>query len=61
MQVQTLGQEDGGEHGNPLQYSWLENLIDKEVWQAAIQRVAKSLTQLKRLCRHIHLTEYFLD
>ena len=47
MQVQPLVQEDPLEESNPLQYSWLENLIDKEVWQAAIHRVTKSLTQLK--------------
>ena len=36
----------GGGHGNPLEYSCLENLIDKGAWQATIQRVTKSQTQL---------------
>ena len=37
----------GGGNGNPLQYSCLENLMDKGAWQAAVHRVAKSWTQLK--------------
>ena len=34
-------------HGNPLQYSCLENLIDRGAWWATVHRVAKSWTQLK--------------
>ena len=37
----------GGEHGNPLQYSCLENLMNGGAWWAAVHRVAKSPTQLK--------------
>ena len=40
------GRSPGGENGNPLQYSCLENLMDKEAWRATVQRVAKSRTQL---------------
>ena len=45
-QIQSLGQEDppGGENGNPLQYSCLENPMDKEAWQATVQKAAKSWT-----------------
>ena len=32
----------GGGHGNPLQYSYLENPVHKGAWQAIVQRVAKS-------------------
>ena len=32
----------GGEHGNPLQYSCLENPMDRGAWRATVQRVAKS-------------------
>ena len=39
----------GGGHGNPLQYSCLENPMNRGAWWASIHRVAKSLTQLKRL------------
>ena len=45
-QVQSLSQEDspGGEHGNPLQYSCLENSMDREAWQATVHGIAKSPT-----------------
>ena len=33
----------GGGHGNPLQYSCLENPGDRGAWRAAVHRVAKSL------------------
>ena len=31
--VPGLGRFPGGGHGNPLQYSFLENLMDREAWQ----------------------------
>ena len=37
----------GGGHSNPLQYSCLENLMDREAWRATVHRVTKSQTQLK--------------
>ena len=39
-----LGRSPGGGHGNPLQNSCLENLIDKGAWQATVHGVAKSQT-----------------
>ena len=39
-------------HGNPLQYSCLENHTDRRAWRATINCVAQSWTQLKRLCTH---------
>ena len=41
------GRSLGGGHGNPLQYTCLENPMDRGTWWATVQRVAKSLTQLK--------------
>ena len=38
-----------GGHGNPLQYSCLENPMDRGIWPATVHRVAKSRPQLKRL------------
>ena len=38
-----------GEHGNPLQYSCLENPTDRGARQAAVPRVAQSWAQLRRL------------
>ena len=48
MWVQSLGQEVSPEEGNgdPLQYSFLENSMDRGVWWVTVCRVAKSLTQL---------------
>ena len=33
-------------HGNPLQYSCLENPMDREAWWAVVHRVAKSQRRL---------------
>ena len=35
------GRSPGGGHGNPLQYSCLENLMDREAWWATVHRVAE--------------------
>ena len=45
--VPGLGRCPGGGHGNPLQYSCLENLIHRGIWWATVLGVAKSLTRLK--------------
>ena len=39
----------GGEHGNPLQYSCLENPMDRGACWAAVYGVTQSRTRLKRL------------
>ena len=36
-------------HGNPLQYSCLDNPMDRGDWRATVPRVVKSQTRLKRL------------
>ena len=36
----------GEVNGNPLQYSCLENSMDREVWQVIVHVVAKSQTRL---------------
>ena len=33
-----------GKHANPLQYSFLENPVDRGAWQATVHRVAESDT-----------------
>ena len=43
------GRSPGGRHGNPSQYSCLENPRDRGAWQAAVLGVTQSQTQLKRL------------
>ena len=41
-----LGRFPGGGNGNPLDYSCLENLMDREAWQATVQSV--------HVCTHTH-------
>ena len=44
--IPGLGRFPGGGHGNTLQYSCLENIMDKGTWQAIVNGVAKSQTRL---------------
>ena len=41
-----LGRSPGEGNGNPLQYSCLENPMDREAWQATVHGVAKSRTRI---------------
>ena len=36
------GRSTGGGHGNPLQYSFLENTMDRAAWRATVHRVSES-------------------
>ena len=40
------GRSPGEGNGNPLQYSCLENFMDRGIWQATVHRVTQSQTQL---------------
>ena len=42
--IPGLGRSPGGGHGYPLQYSCLENPMNRGTWWATIHRVAKSWT-----------------
>ena len=42
--IPGLGRSLGGRHGNPLQYSCLENPIGRGTWWATVHGVAKSQT-----------------
>ena len=46
------GRSSGGGHGNPLQYSCRESLMDRGARWATVHSIAKSQTQLKRLSTH---------
>ena len=48
----VLGRSPGGGHGSILQYSCLENPMDRGSWRATVHRVAKSWTQVKQLSMH---------
>ena len=53
--IPELGKSPGGGNGNPLQYSCLENPMDRGAWWATVHRVAKSWTQLKQLSMHARM------
>jgi len=39
--IPVSGRSPGGENGNPLQYSFLENPMDRGAWQATAHRASK--------------------
>ena len=47
------GSFPGEANSKPLQYSCLENPMDRGAWQATVHRVTKSWTRLKRFSMHI--------
>ena len=50
--IPGLGRSPGGGHGKLLQYSCLENPMNREAWWTTTHRVTKSQTQLKQLNMH---------
>ena len=44
--IPGLGRSPGEGNGNPLQYSGLENPMERDAWQATVHEVTKSQTQL---------------
>ena len=42
--IPGLGRSPGERNGNPLQYSCLENPMDRGDWQAIVHRITKSRT-----------------
>ena len=44
--IPGLGRSPGGGHGNSLQYSCLENPMNRGAWRATAHGVAKSQTRL---------------
>ena len=58
--IPQLGGSPEEGNGNPVQYSYLENPMDRGAWWATVHGVAKSQTQLStHTCVHIH-TQYGL-
>ena len=49
--VPGSGRSSGGGHGKPVQYSCLENPMDRRAWWATVHRVTKSWPWLKQLGR----------
>ena len=50
--IPGLGRSGAG-NGNPLQYSCLENSMDRGAWRATVHRVAKELDTTERLGMHV--------
>ena len=48
------GRSLGEGNDNPLQYSCLENPMDRGVWWATVHEIAESQIQLKQLSMHAH-------
>ena len=55
--VPGLGRSSGGGHDNPLQYSCLENPMDRGAWWATVHGITKSQTWLKWLSLHVYKIE----
>ena len=52
--IPGLGRSPGEGNGNPLQYSCLENHMDRGAWWATVHGVTKSLTQQSEF--HFHFS-----
>ena len=57
--IPGLGKCPGGGHGNPCQYSGLENPMDRGAWRAAVHGVTRSRTQLIDYAQHIYIHTHF--
>ena len=49
------GRSSGEGNGNPLQYSWLENPMNREAWRAIVHGVAKSWDMTEQLTLSLFL------
>ena len=52
--IPRFGRSPGGGHDNPLQYSCLENPMDRGAWRDTIHRVPQSPALLKQLSTAQH-------
>ena len=52
--IPGLGRSPGEGHGNPVQYSCLENPMDRGAWRAKVHSVAKNQTRLTWLNTQTH-------
>ena len=53
--IPGLGRPPRERNGNPLQYSCLENPMDRGAWRATVHRVAKDLDTTEHAHTFIHL------
>ena len=52
--IPGLGRSPGGGHGNSLQYSWLENTMDRGAWQAIVRGGHKEWDTNEHTYTHIY-------
>ena len=55
------GRSPGGGHSNPLQYSCLENPMERGAWRAAVHRVAELDTTEAVWCICMYGTDYIIS
>ena len=56
--IPGLGRSPGEWNGYLLQYSYLENFMDRGAWQATVHGVAKSRTRLSNFHFHLNLITF---
>ena len=59
--IPGLGRSPGKKNGYPLQYSDLENPVDRRVWWATVHGVAKSQTRLRDFHFHFSFTVNYIQ
>ena len=59
--IPRLGRSSEGGHGNPLQYSCLENPMERGAWQTTVHRVAKSCPWLNWFSTQAYLYPHPLE
>ena len=57
--IPGLGRSPGGGHGNPLQYSCLQNFMDRAAWQGRKESDTTEVTEQART--HIHLFIHLIN
>ena len=55
------GKSLGGGYGNPLQYSCLENPMDRGAWWAVVRRVTNSQTRRKQLSMYAYVHRTYIN
>ena len=54
------GRSSGEGNGTPLQYSCLENPMDRGAWWAIVHGVSQSWIRLKQLHTHAHILKFLI-